>query len=98
MVKHIGNQYNIGFNYFPSASKFNMSAKFHHKDSFFSNNAISFGSTDEQNLVDINLGYKFSQKLRFDLSGTNIFNQEYQVYRNFPVIGRRILGKLTFDL
>ena len=91
-------QYNIGFNYFPSASKFNMSAKFHHKDSFFSNNAISFGSTDEQNLVDINLGYKFSQKLRFDLSGTNIFNQEYQVYRNFPVIGRRILGKITFDL
>ena len=56
------------------------------------------GEVQEKNLFDMNVGYVFSEKLRFDITGSNIFDFKYRAFPGMPVIGRRVLGKLTFDL
>ncbi len=55
------------------------------------------GLTDEQNIVDASIGYKFTNGLALDLSATNLFDSEYRAYPLFPRIGRLILGKLTYS-
>ena len=90
--------WNVGFNYYPVGKKLNMSGRFHHKDSFYSDNLFAQGNTDEQNYFDLNIGYQLTSNLRLDLTGQNIFNNEYKVYPMAPVITRRLLAKITFDL
>ena len=75
-----------------------MSGRFHHKDSFYSDNLFAQGNTDEQNYFDLNIGYQLTSNLRLDLTGQNIFNNEYKVYPMAPIITRRLLAKITFDL
>ena len=90
--------WNVGFNYYPVGKKLNMSGRFHHKDSFYSDNLFAQGNTDEQNYFDLNIGYQLTSNLRLDLTGQNIFNNEYKVYPMAPIITRRLLAKITFDL
>jgi outer membrane receptor protein involved in Fe transport len=54
------------------------------------------GKTDEQNLVDLNVGYGFNNGLKFSFNVTNLFNSTYRYAPAMPKIGRIALGKLTY--
>lgn len=87
------NKYRIGVNYTP-ASGFIGSASFQHDDSFFVDFGQFRGNTDVKNLVDASIGYRWEEGFMLLLSATNLFNNEYRAFPNFPKIGRRSL--LTF--
>ena len=53
---------------------------------------------ETKNLFDMSIGYRFSPKLRLDVSATNLTDNKYRTYPNLPQIGRRVLGKLTVNL
>ena len=74
------------------------SISFQHDDAFESNQGDFGGTADEKNLVDANYGIYLTEKLKFDITASNLFDQKYRAFPNMPVIGRRIIGKLTFDL
>lgn len=74
------------------------SISFQHDDEFNSNQGVYSGVVQEKNLFDANIGYTLSSGVRFDITGSNIFNQRYRAFPSMPVIGRRIIGKITFDL
>lgn len=88
-------KFRMGMNYFPSEG-FRGSLSFQHDDAYFTSQGIFSGITQEKNLVDMSIGYKFKNNMAFDLTGTNIFDFKYQTYPNFPTIGRRIIGKITY--
>jgi len=89
------NKYRLGFNYTPAFGwRGNMS--FQHDDSFEVFLGQFSGITDERNLVDAGVGYKFDNGLALDVTAQNLFNSEYRYYPNFPKLGRRVLGKLTY--
>ena len=88
-------KFRLGMNYFP-AQGFRGSLSFQHDDAFFTSQGFFSGITQEKNLFDMSLGYKFNESISFDVTGTNIFDREYQTYPNFPMIGRRIIGKITY--
>ncbi|MEZ5043794.1 MAG: TonB-dependent receptor [Saprospiraceae bacterium] len=89
------NKYRLGLNYAPEMG-FRANASFQHDDSFFASVGQYTGDTDVKDLVDLGIGYKFEKGLAIDLTGTNIFNNEYRAFRNMPKIGRRIIAKLTY--
>ena len=73
---------------------------FQHDDSFYSNQGYYRGNTDEKNLFDANIGYRFDKSLSgfsLNLTATNLFNQEYRSFPGMPVIGRRVLAVATFN-
>ena len=74
------------------------SISFQHDDAFESNQGDFGGTADEKNLIDANYGIYLTDKLKFDITASNLFDQKYRAFPNMPVIGRRIIGKLTFDL
>ncbi len=55
------------------------------------------GDTDVKNLVDAGVGYKFDNGLSLNLTAQNLFDNEYRTFPQFPQIGRRVLGTLTYD-
>lgn len=89
-------KYRLGIKY--GAEKIQGSLTFQHDDAFMSDQGFFSGEVQEKNLFDMNIGYRFSEKLRFDITGSNIFDFKYRAFPGMPVIGRRILGKVTFDL
>jgi len=54
------------------------------------------GETPAKNLADAGIGYRFDFGLTVDVSATNLFDNEYRAFANFPKIGRRALVKLTY--
>ena len=74
------------------------SITFQHDDAFTSDQGFWAGTVQEKNLFDANIGYTLSNGLRFDLTGSNIFDFKYRAFPGMPIIGRRIIAKLTFDL
>ena len=89
-------KYRAGIRY--SKNNLQGSISFQHDDEFESNQGVYSGTVQEKNLFDANIGYTLSSGVRFDLTGSNIFNQKYRAFPSMPVIGRRIIGKITFDL
>lgn len=89
------NKYRLGVNYTPEFG-FRANMAFQHDDSFFANLGQYTGDTDVKNLVDAGVGYKFDNGLALDVTAQNLFDNEYRMYPNFPIIGRRVLGKLTY--
>ncbi|MEM6318541.1 MAG: TonB-dependent receptor [Bacteroidota bacterium] len=88
-------KFRLGFNYTPkSGLRGNLS--FQHDDSFFANLGQFTGDTGARNLFDGAIGYKFTNGLSIDLTGQNLFNNEYRAFPLFPKIGRRLLAKLTY--
>ena len=55
------------------------------------------GDSDEKNLFDVNIGYKFSDNFAIDISATNLFDDKYRAMTGLPVIGRRTLAKATYN-
>lgn len=89
------NKFRLGFNYTPEFG-WRGSMSFQHDPSFPVFLGQFSGDTDERNLVDAGLGYKFNNGLSLDLSAQNLFDSNYRYYPGFPMLGRRVLGKLTY--
>ena len=88
-------KFRLGMNYFP-VQGLRGSISFQHDDAFYTNQGFFSGVTQEKNLFDMSVGYKFNESLAIDLTGTNVFDRKYQTYPNFPLIGRRIIAKVTY--
>lgn len=90
------NKFRLGFNYTPiTGIRGNLA--FQHDDSYFSNSGQFSGITDERNLVDAGIGYKFDNGLSVDVTATNVLDNEYRYLPNFPKIGRRMIAKITYS-
>ena len=89
------NKYRLGFNYVPEYGwRGNMS--FQHDDSYEVFLGQFSGDTEVRNLVDAGVGYKFDNGLSLDVTAQNLFDNDYRYFPNFPKLGRRVLGKLTY--
>lgn len=89
------NKFRLGFNY-AGESGFRANMAFQHDDSFFANLGQFSGDTDVKNLVDLGLGYKFTNGLNITVAANNLFNSEYRTFPSFPKIGRLVSMKLTY--
>ena len=74
------------------------SLDFQHDDEFNSNQGFYSGVVQAKNLVDASIGYKLTNGVKLDVSGTNLFNQQYRAFPNMPVIGRRVNLRATLNL
>ena len=54
------------------------------------------GPTDVKSLVDAGVGYKWDNGLTLAVTAQNLFDNEYRTFPQFPLIGRRVLGTLTY--
>jgi len=90
------NKYRFGANYGPTFG-WRANLSFQHDDSFESRDGQFSGITDEKNLVDLGIGYKFDNGLTINLSSQNLFDTEYRAFPGMPEIGRRSLITLTYD-
>ena len=91
------NKFRLGLNYAPEYG-FRTQVGFQHDDAFNANAGDFSGRTEARNLVDASVGYRFNNGLSLDVTATNLFDSEYRYYPNMPIIGRRVLGKLTYHL
>jgi len=89
------NKFRLGINYSPIEG-IRGSLAFQHDDSYFANAGQFSGMTEERNLVDASIGYKFDNGLSIDLTATNLLDTEYRYLPNMPKIGRRALAKLVY--
>ena len=89
-------KWRLGMDYTPP-SGFNMSVAFLHDDKFWTEQGFFTGMVETKNLIDLNLGYKFSPNMRFDVSAQNLTNNPYSAFPNMPLIKRRVIGKVTFN-
>ena len=71
---------------------------YQYDEAFYANVGQFAGMAPEKNLIDANIGYTLSNGVRFDLTASNLFDRKYRAFANMPIIGRRIIGKITFDL
>ena len=90
------NKFRLGFNLAPEYG-FRANVAFQHDDEFLVDAGQFSGTAQEKNLVDAGVGYRFDNGISIDLTATNLFDSEYRALPNMPLIGRRVLGKLTFD-
>jgi outer membrane receptor protein involved in Fe transport len=74
------------------------SISYQYDEAFYANVGRFAGMAPEKNLIDANIGYTLSNGVRFDLTASNLFDRKYRAFANMPIIGRRIIGKITFDL
>ena len=74
------------------------SLTYQHDAEFESDQGVYSGIVQEKNLFDANIGYTFSNGVKLDLAGSNIFDFKYRAFPGMPVIGRRVVLKATFDL
>ena len=89
-------KWRLGMDYTPP-SGFNMSVAFLHDDKFWTEQGFFTGMVETKNLIDLNLGYKFSPNMRLDVSAQNLTNNPYSAFPNMPLIKRRVIGKVTFN-
>mgnify|MGYP000091137796 CR=1 FL=1 len=89
------NKFRLGLTLTPETG-FRGSISFQHDDSFLANTGQFGGPTEVKNLVDMSIGYKLDNGLSIDLSGNNIFNNEYRAFPNMPKIGAMYRMKLTY--
>ncbi len=91
------NKFRLGVNYAPEFG-FRGNIAFQHDDSYQVFLGQYSGLTDERNLVDAGVGYKFNNGLSVNVTAQNLLNQEYRTYPQFPTIGRRVIGTVRYDL
>lgn len=63
-----------------------------------SGGAVFPGNVPAKNLVDITLGLKLSESLRFELAGINVLNNRFRALPSFPRLGRTVTGRLVMNL
>ncbi|MFL2628519.1 MAG: TonB-dependent receptor domain-containing protein [Candidatus Marisimplicoccus sp.] len=89
-------KWRVGMDYTPPTG-LNLALSFQHDDKFYTEQGFFTGMVDTKNLIDLNIGYKFSPAMRFDISAQNLTDDPYSAFPNMPTIKRRVLGKLTFN-
>ena len=89
-------KWRLGMDYTPP-SGFNMAIAFMHDDKFYTDQGFFTGMVETKNLIDLNVGYKFSRNMRFDISAQNLGNTPYSAFPNMPLIKRRVIGKVTYN-
>ncbi len=89
------NKYRFGFKLVPEFG-WRANASFQHDDSYEVFLGQYSGNTEVRNLVDAGVGYRFDNGLALDLTAQNLFDNQYRYFPNFPKLGRRVLGKLTY--
>ena len=90
------NKFRLGVNYRPE-TRFSGSINYQWDQSYTSNQTNYPGKIDARSLFDVSLGYKISQNLNFELSATNLFNNEFRALPGFPRIGRTITSRILVD-
>ncbi len=90
------NKFRLGFNY-GAEFGFRSNLSFQHDDEFVASVGQYSGLVQAKNLVDAGVGYVFNNGLALDLTAQNLFDNEYRAFANMPLIGRRVLGKLTYN-
>ena len=90
-------KYRVGLMYTPT-SGFRGNIALQHDGEFTSNTGQFAGLVESRNIVDAAIGYRINSNVAIDLTATNLFDNEYRAYVNMPLIGRRVLVKLTFDI
>ncbi|MEM1118995.1 MAG: TonB-dependent receptor [Bacteroidota bacterium] len=91
------NKFRLGFNY-GGATGLRANASFQHDDAFVASVGQYSGPVAARNLVDAGVGYMFANGIALDVTAQNLFDNEYRTFVNMPLIGRRVLAKLTFDI
>ncbi|MGB1450029.1 MAG: TonB-dependent receptor domain-containing protein [Flavobacteriaceae bacterium] len=81
-----------------SDDNFRWSVSYQYDEEFYANVGQFAGIAPEKNLIDANIGYTLTNGVRFDLTASNLFDRKYRAFANMPIIGRRVIGKITFDL
>ena len=81
-----------------SDDKLRWSVSYQYDEEFYANVGRFAGTAPEKNLIDANIGYTLANGVRFDLTASNLFDRKYRAFANMPIIGRRVIGKITFDL
>jgi len=89
-------KWRLGMDYTPPTG-FNMALSFQHDDKFYTEQGFFTGMVETKNLIDLNMGYRFSSNMRFDISAQNLTDDPYSAFPNMPEIRRRVIGKLTFN-
>lgn len=87
----------LGLSYDPETI-FDASLNYQWDDAFTSNSAVFPGNVPAKNLVDITLGLKLSESLRFELAGINVLNNRFRALPSFPKLGRTVTGRLVVNL
>lgn len=91
------NKIRIGLNYFPKEG-FYGGIHYLNDDEFMSTNGIYTGIAEARSLADLNIGYKFNEKLKISINASNLFNNKYQAFPRLPEIGRLVLVNGTYSL
>ena len=89
-------KYRLGLQYVP-ATGFTGSIGFNHTPSYNASFGLFSGETDEQNLVDLSVGYTFDNGIKIGFNANNLFDSNYRFSPNMPQVGRIIMGKLTYN-
>lgn len=87
----------LGLNYDPKTS-FDASLNYQWDDGFKSNSPVFPGTVPAKNLVDITLGLKLNESLRFELAAINLLNNRFRALPTFPRLGRTVTGRLVMNL
>lgn len=61
------------------------------------NGLLWSGPVDAFTLVDAGLGYTFENKVRINMTVTNLFKEDYRAIYGAPKIGRQLIVKTYFD-
>ena len=78
-------KWRLGMDYTPP-SGFNMALSFQHDDKFYTEQGFFTGMVETKNLIDLNLGYKFSPGMRFDISAQNLTDDPYSAFPNICLL------------
>ncbi|MDG1024198.1 MAG: TonB-dependent receptor [Flavobacteriaceae bacterium] len=90
------NKIRFGMQYLPQ-TKLSGSINYQYDQAYTSNNANYPGKIDAKSLFDATLGYQVSEGSKFELSATNLFNNEFRALPGFPKIGRTITARIVAE-
>lgn len=90
------NKIRLGLSYGKDTG-FNGSASYQWNQKYTSNNSTYPGVIDARSLLDLSIGYGFTNGLKIEASATNALNNEFRSLPGFPKIGRQAIGRLVYD-
>ena len=81
-----------------SKKKFDASINYQWDDGFTSNTPTFPGTIPAKSLMDVSLGFKLSDPLRFEVAAINLLNNRFRALPGFPRLGRTVTGRLVLNL
>ena len=90
------NKVRVGLNYGPELG-FRGNLAYQWDQSYLSNQSTYPGRIDARSVLDVTLGYGFENGLSLEASATNLFDNEFRSLPGFPLIGRRLPGRVLYS-